>query len=50
MTVVCCYCGKHIGEKAPEQPGVSHGVCATCYARVMAELAERREARTGGKA
>ena len=48
--IVCCYCGKDLGEKYPLQPGVSHGVCSTCFARVMAELDARREARTGGKA
>lgn len=49
MTIRCCYCGKHIGEKYPLQPGVSHGICGDCMARVMAELAQRREAKKGEK-
>jgi hypothetical protein len=50
VTVTCAWCKKPLGEKAPEQPGVSHGICEDCKARVMAELTARREARTGGKA
>jgi len=31
ITVICCMCGKYLGEKDGEGvSGVSHGYCETC--------------------
>ncbi len=30
MKIVCAWCGKDMGEKAPEEPGTTHGICARC--------------------
>jgi len=37
MTVVCAWCQKHLGEKFPDQPGVSHGICEECKSKVLSE-------------
>lgn len=30
MKIVCAWCGKDMGEKAPEEPGTTHGICERC--------------------
>lgn len=43
MKIARGWCGKHLGEKFPEQPGVSHGICESCAKRVKEERVEERE-------
>jgi len=39
MKVICCYCKKDLGEKAPfEDHRISHGACKEC---AMEELARQ---------
>jgi DNA-directed RNA polymerase subunit RPC12/RpoP len=53
MILRCSWCGKTIGEIAPAQPGISHGVCQSCKARILTEfhgqnLASKATVRDGG--
>jgi hypothetical protein len=35
IIIVCCYCGKVIGEKDGKgQEGISHGICEACTKEV----------------
>ncbi len=41
MRVVCCFCARDLGTKAPRGGGVTHGMCAECdqyFARQWAGL------------
>lgn len=42
MKRICAWCGKDMGEKAPGQPGVSHGICKRCKELVSAQTLEVR--------
>jgi len=37
MTVKCAWCKCDLGEKFPEQPSISHGICEACAKRVKEE-------------
>ena len=37
MKRICAWCLKDMGDIAPEQPGVTHGICEECKAKIMAE-------------
>ena len=37
MKIVCGWCQADLGEKYPEQPGITHGICSECKAKVLAE-------------
>ena len=40
MKVICCYCKKDLGDKAPfEDDRISHGACKKCFDRQMAIIA-----------
>lgn len=44
MKIICAWCKKDMGEKAPEHAGISHGICAECAKRVKEEsMAKRHE-------
>jgi len=34
---ICAWCLVDMGEIAPEQPGVTHGICEKCKATILAE-------------
>ena len=36
MTRICSWCLADMGEKYPEQPGVTHGICEKCKAKILA--------------
>ncbi|MFH1931039.1 MAG: hypothetical protein ABIN18_05560 [Pseudomonadota bacterium] len=41
MKVICCYCKKDLGDKAPfEDNRVSHGACDECANQQMAIIAD----------
>ena len=42
MKVICAWCKRDLGEKFPEQPGVSHGICEACAKRVKEESMSSR--------
>jgi hypothetical protein len=35
MTIICAWCGQILGEKFPEQFGVTHGICNACKTKVL---------------
>ena len=37
MKIICAWCKCDLGEKYPEQPGVSHTICESCAKRVKEE-------------
>jgi len=37
MKRICAWCRKEMGEVAPEQPGITHGICEECREKVLAE-------------
>ena len=37
MTRRCSWCLCDMGEIAPDQPGITHGICETCQEKIMAE-------------
>ena len=37
MKIICAWCKCDLGEKYPDQPGVSHGICEACAKRVKEE-------------
>jgi len=37
MKRICAWCKEPMGEIAPEQPGVTHGICEKCKANLLAE-------------
>jgi len=37
MTRICAWCLADMGDIAPEQTGVTHGICEKCKANLMAE-------------
>jgi len=37
MKRICAWCKEPMGEIAPEQPGVTHGICESCKAKILAE-------------
>ena len=37
MKIVCAWCQTDLGEKYPEQPGTSHGICPKCRDEILAE-------------
>lgn len=40
MKVICCYCKKDLGDKAPfEDKSISHGACEECKNRQLAIIA-----------
>ena len=40
MKVICCYCKKDLGDKAPfEDTRISHGACKKCVDRQLALIA-----------
>ena len=36
MKRICAWCKEPMGEIAPEQPGVTHGICESCKAKILA--------------
>jgi hypothetical protein len=42
VKLICAWCLKDLGDIAPEQPGVTHGVCEECKRKIMAELHSQR--------
>ena len=37
MKRVCSWCLRDMGEIAPEQPGITHGICEDCKEKLLAE-------------
>ena len=37
MKMICAWCLKDLGDKHPEQPGISHGICASCAKKILEE-------------
>ena len=37
MEIYCSWCLKYMGEIAPDEPGITHGICEECKAKVLAE-------------
>jgi len=33
----CSWCKRDMGEIAPEQPVITHGICESCKAKILAE-------------
>ncbi len=38
MIIVCCYCKRIIGTKAPTEAGITHGICKRCKKRAEKKL------------
>ena len=36
MTRICAWCLADMGDIAPEQTGVTHGICEKCKAKILA--------------
>ena len=37
MKRICAWCKEPMCEIAPEQQGITHGICESCKAKIMAE-------------
>ena len=37
MKRICAWCKESMGEIAPEQPGITHGICEECKKKILAE-------------
>jgi len=37
MKIICGWCQADLGEKYPNIPGISHGICEECKAKILAE-------------
>lgn len=37
MKLRCAWCGADMGEIAPDEPGISHGICPKCRDKILAE-------------
>ena len=42
MVTICAWCGHDMGEKNPEQPGITHGICEPCKRAAMRNFYLRR--------
>ena len=43
MKMVCGWCSKELGEKFPEQPGITHGICRPCRDKLEKQIQVDRE-------
>ncbi len=41
MTRSCAWCKKDLGEKNPEHPGVTHGICEDCAKKIKEEYVSK---------
>lgn len=48
MKRICSGCGKDLGEKYPDQPGITHGICIDCIEDVLAEEDGQHSITQGG--
>ena len=43
MEIRCGWCKKYLGEKFPEQPGITHGICQSCRDKMEKQIRTDRE-------
>jgi len=49
MKRICAWCLRDMGEIAPEQPGVTHGICDKCKTKILAENKGQLDTADGGR-
>ena len=49
MKIICAWCDKDMGEKAPYQDhAITHGMCIDCQVRNVKEFRERKNKQVSG--